>query len=103
MDDEKTGQAATDTNKGGAAAPLTDKIIDVVVDGAAALTKAAAKSAVKRVTTSAKKTKAGKAITTAAKKGKKPRRARARKSVRPKESKDPPERLQPGRKPPRRL
>src|SRR3979409_80585 len=71
MDDEKTGQAATDTNKGGAAAPLTDKIIDVVVDGAAALTKAAAKSAVKRVTTSAKKTKAGKAITTAAKKGKK--------------------------------
>src|SRR3979411_2288373 len=43
MDDEKTGQAATDTNKGGAAAPLTDKIIDVVVDGGAALTKAAAK------------------------------------------------------------
>src|SRR3979490_1369980 len=57
MDDEKTGQAATDKKKRGDAAPLTDQIIDVVVDGAAALTKAAAKSAVKRVTTSAKKTR----------------------------------------------
>jgi hypothetical protein len=51
--------------------PFVDKVIDIVVDGAAALTKVAAKSVVRRVAKSAKKTKAGKAVVAVAKKAKK--------------------------------
>src|SRR3954469_5565717 len=70
MDDEKAGQNATDKKDDGAAAPLTDKIIDAVVDGAAALTKAAVKGAVKRVVRSGTKSKAGKTVAVAVKKAK---------------------------------
>ncbi|MEA2864103.1 MAG: hypothetical protein QOC84_2059, partial [Bradyrhizobium sp.] len=70
MDTEKTEPATTGADKGVASAPLAEKIIDLVVDGAAALTKAAAKGAARRVAGSAKK-KADNAAVTVAKKMKK--------------------------------
>ena len=70
MDNEKTEQPPTVTDGGAPRAPLAEKIIDVVVDGAAALTKAVAKGAARRVAASAK-ARAGKAADSVARKAKK--------------------------------
>lgn len=61
--------------------PFSEQIIDTIVDGAAVLTKSAAKSAVDRIAKKVTRTKPGKAVASAAKKVK---QAAAKKKVAPK-------------------
>ena len=65
-----------DNNQG-----VADQMIDAVVDGAAALTKEAAKTTMKRVTRSAKKTAAGKAVVAVTKSAKKAQKAKSKKAA----------------------
>lgn len=72
MDTEKTQTPnGTDTSPPEAKKPITDQLVDVVVDGAAALTKDAAKTGVEKAKKAVKKTKVGKAVVSVAKKAKK--------------------------------